>query len=107
VVSGDYFIFVRDRAVELPQGVSLEAILSEATLSRQQCIDLLDFEISFGRVASGKSPWEILLSTLPYREGQALFSETSWAALSQAQGEYSQQEQSASGLLSRQWFPYR
>jgi len=106
VVSGDYFIFVRDRAAVLPSALSLDALLSEATLSRQQCIELLDFEVSFGRVAGGKSPWEIQLSTLPFREGMALFSETGWAAITKAQGEYSQQVQSANGLLSRHWFSY-
>lgn len=106
VVSGDYFIFVRDRVVVLPPALSLDVILSDATLSRQQCIELLDFEISFGRVTGGKSPWEIQLSTLPFREGPALFSNATWATLSKLQGEYSQHEQSANGLLSRRWFLY-
>jgi hypothetical protein len=35
-------------------------------------IALLDFEISLGRRRGGALPWQITLSTLPFREGRTL-----------------------------------
>lgn len=103
VVSGDYFIFTRDRADALPQASSLDALLTGKDFTRQQLIELLDFEISFGRIAHGNIPWEIQLSTLPFREGHALFTESAWAAISQATSEYIQHEQAWNGMLTRRW----
>lgn len=34
---------------------------------------MFDCELSLGRIRSASAPWEIILSTLPYREGEALF----------------------------------
>lgn len=103
VTSGDYFIFARARASVLPETPSLAAMVNEADINRHQLIELLDFEISFGRRAQGSIPWEIQLSTLPFREGQALFTEAAWTALSQATSGYVQHEQAWNGMLVRRW----
>ena len=103
VISGDYFIFARSRANALPKTPSLAAMVSEANLNLRQLIEALDFEISFGRLTQGSIPWEIQLSTLPFREGQALFTKIDWAALSQATREYVQHEQAWNGMLVRRW----
>jgi hypothetical protein len=103
VVSGDYFIFARDRATALPQSFSLEALLNEKEYTRPQLIELLDFEVSFGHIANGNIPWEILLSTLPFREGKPLITASTWADLVRAKGEYVQHDSAWNGTLTRRW----
>ena len=107
VVCGDYFIFARDRATALPQSLSLETMLNERIFTRPELIELLDFEISFGRVAYGNIPWEIQLSTLPFREGNPLVTASTWAALTRANGVYVQHDISWNGTLTRRWLAYR
>lgn len=103
VASGDYFIFARDRAALLPKASSLATLLAESSLSRNQIIDILDFEISFGRRLGGRAPWEILLSTLPFREGQALFSKAEWTGIIQRGGNVVQQFATPRGIVTRRW----
>jgi hypothetical protein len=69
---GDYFVQILDRRPVLPQADSLKALLESAP-DRQQQQGYLDCEISFGRRSSGQIPWEIELSTFPWREGQPLW----------------------------------
>ena len=103
VVSGDYFIFVRDRAIQIPLTSSLDTLLTEADFTQHQLITLLDFEVSFGRLAQAKQPWLIQHSTLPFREGESLFTESTWAAISQAKEGCIQHEQAWNGMLMRRW----
>jgi hypothetical protein len=103
VVSGDFFIFARNRAITLPQSSSLETLLNGGNFTQSQLIELLDFEISFGRVARGIIPWEIQLSTLPFREGKSLITAETWAEITQSKGEYIQQRISPDGTLVRRW----
>lgn len=103
VISGDYFIFARDRSAALPHVYSLATYIHDADLNKQQIIPLLDFEVSFGRVAHGNTPWEIQLSTLPFREGASLFTETVWTAVSTAQQEFIQHDQTWNGRITRLW----
>ena len=105
VVSGDYFIFARDRVIALPQSLSLDTLLNERKFTQPQLIELLDFEISFGRVANGNIPWEIQLSTLPFREGNPLITASTWAAITQAKSEYIQHDKSWNGTITRRWLP--
>jgi hypothetical protein len=105
VVSGDYFIYARERKVSLPPAASLNALLTEAGPDKQQLIELLDFEISFGRVAHGSTPWEILLSTLPFREGDALFTEATWTMISRTKNGCVQHEHAWNGIITRRWLP--
>lgn len=103
VISGDYFIFVRDRTTTLPHVYSLAAYIHDAALNEQQLMVLLDFEVSFGRVAHGNNPWEIQLSTLPFREGTSLFTEATWMNISTAQQPFIQHDEVWNGRITRLW----
>jgi hypothetical protein len=69
---GDYFVQILDRRTVLPQADSLQYLL-ESTQDGAQRRDYLNCEISFGRCSTGRVPWEIELSTLPWREGRSLW----------------------------------
>lgn len=60
---GDLFMYVRDRAVQLPHGGSLSELVSGATVDEARA--LLDCEISLGRLTGGS--WTIERSSLPFR----------------------------------------
>jgi hypothetical protein len=51
---------------------NLAAFAPEGRERRAALLTLLHCEISFGRCRGGSGPWEILLSTLPHREGRSL-----------------------------------
>jgi hypothetical protein len=73
VVAGDHFIYARDRKKALEPAKSLNHLLQLKGFNRERLIRYLDCEFSYGRVRAGKKPWEIYLSTFPFKEGQALF----------------------------------
>lgn len=70
LAAGDYFLFAADRPRMLPRGGTLSDRL--AAVSPAERLDLLAFELSFGRHRGGATPWQISHSTLPGRAGQAL-----------------------------------
>lgn len=70
VTTGDYFIYSQNRAFSLPPARSLTDCLMNSVACQQ---DYLACEISFGLCQSGKMPWEIQRSTIPWREGSALW----------------------------------
>jgi hypothetical protein len=72
VVVGNQFVYVRNRAIDLPAAASFEALIDSAKASRAQIEEYLDCEFSVGRVQGGSVPWEIEQSTLPWREGRHL-----------------------------------
>ena len=72
VVLGNVFLFARDRRPSLATAPSLAALAPEGRERRAALLALLDCELSFGRCRGGAVPWEVLLSTLPYREGRSL-----------------------------------
>ena len=72
VVVGDQFIYVRNRATDLPSAASFDAFIEATHPSREQMVAYLDCEFSVGRVRGGRVPWEIEESTLPWREGRHL-----------------------------------
>jgi hypothetical protein len=72
VVVGDQFVYVRNRATDLPAAASFEALFDFTKASRAQIEEYLDCEFSVGRVRGGSVPWEIEQSTLPWREGRHL-----------------------------------
>jgi hypothetical protein len=72
VVVGDQFVYVRNRAKDLPMAPSLDALIEAPDVTREQIVQYLDCEFSVGRVRGGSVPWEIDQSTLPWREGQRL-----------------------------------
>lgn len=71
LVAGDCFCYVRGRRRPLPAADDLVSLIAEARPSREQLLDWLDVEISFGR-RSGPAAWRIDHSTLPFREGQVV-----------------------------------
>jgi hypothetical protein len=71
VTAGDYFIYMRNRSIALPPAHSLTDLLSQVPFTDRS--PYLDCEISFGLCRTGQVPWEIRLSTLPWREGQSLW----------------------------------
>jgi hypothetical protein len=72
VAVGDFFLFVLGRRQTTPAASSLDALVSGRKTSRSELIGLLDMEVSFGRRRGGAVPWEVRLSTLPFREGRPL-----------------------------------
>ncbi len=83
VLCGDRFIYMCEHRTSLPSADSLAALLSAtsdnlthtaATISAE-AQQYLNCEISFGRIQKSNKPWEIELSTLPWKEGSSL-----WAA---------------------------
>lgn len=69
-IVGDHFIYARNRRRDLPKAESLTALAVNAT--RAELIELLDCELSYGTIRSGRVPWEVHFSTLPWREGKPL-----------------------------------
>ena len=72
IVTGDDFVYVRNRAKDLPSAPSLDSLIASTQATRAQIIEYLDCEFSVGRVRGGTIPWEIQHSTLPWREKQRL-----------------------------------
>jgi hypothetical protein len=72
VLVGNYFVQILDRRTVLPKAESLKFLVESAQDGTQRQ-DYLNCEISFGRRSGGQIPWEIELSTLPWREGQSLW----------------------------------
>lgn len=78
VVTGDYFIYAQDRRPPLPQAEGLAVLMGlsghgDGGDRPSSVAPYLDCEISFGRCQSGAIPWEIQLSTLPWRQGTPLW----------------------------------
>ena len=71
-VTGDHFIYACNRATDLPMAPSLAALIQSTHATREQILAYLDCEISHGFVLGGRIPWEIQLSTLPFKQGQPL-----------------------------------
>jgi hypothetical protein len=76
VIVGSRFLFVRDRTTALPHGSVLADLVAEAEPEKKRA--LLDCEFSLGHGLAGDDLWQVDLSTLPFREGQRLFSASSW-----------------------------
>ena len=73
VVAGDHFLYARGRKHSLEPATSLHHLLQLRGMNRERLIRYLDCEFSYGLVHGGRTPWEIYLSTLPFKEGQKLF----------------------------------
>jgi len=72
VVVGDHFVYARNRTHDLPTAESLTALVAQTKATRAEIITLLDCELSYGTIRSGRVPWEVRFSTLPWREGKPL-----------------------------------
>jgi hypothetical protein len=71
-VAGDHAIFARNRSEALPADKTLLEIARETGYDEQRLRELLDCEFSYARRARPGGDYLIELSTLPWREGQAL-----------------------------------
>ena len=65
--TGDFRMLVRPRLAQLPTAPSMSVLAAEKSTGELR--DLMDFEISFGKVIAADA-WRIGLSTLPWREGE-------------------------------------
>ena len=65
--AGNFVAYARPRNVALPQAASLLAGIKTYQPARQQLLDWLDMEISFGEMLDEKH-WKIKHSTLPFKE---------------------------------------
>jgi hypothetical protein len=72
IVVGNRFMFVRNRAKDLPRSDSLDALITSTKATRDQIIEHLDCEFSTGSIAAGHGAWIIGKSTLPWRESGRL-----------------------------------
>jgi hypothetical protein len=70
--AGNHFAYVRPRSAVLPRAASLNEAIDTVNPNRDELLDWLDFEISFGDIQDGLSG-KIHHSTLPFRE-QAVMS---------------------------------
>lgn len=59
---------------------TFDALFKATNTTREQIVEYLDCEFSVGRVRGGSVPWEIELSTLPWREGRPDFVEKTHSA---------------------------
>lgn len=65
--AGNYFAYVRPRSAVLPKAASFHEAIDKVNPSRDELLDWLDFEISFGDIQDRLSG-KIHHSTLPFRE---------------------------------------
>jgi hypothetical protein len=72
IVVGSRFMFVRNRANDLPTADSFDALIASTKASRAQIIEYLDCEFSTGSMPAGHASWVIQKSTLPWRESHRL-----------------------------------
>lgn len=103
LVVSDYFMFVRDRAEFTRHANSLEDLIEAQELGRGEMARLLDCEFCFGRRRGGAQPWEIRLSTLPYREGKVLFAPGQFEVLKQGGNALVQRGRGRNGPITRRW----
>lgn len=78
--AGNYVAYARPRAVELPKAPLLNHAIHSWKPAREQLLDWLDMEISFGEMLDAQH-WKIKHSSLPFREGLTalLFKSTNYA----------------------------
>ncbi len=94
IVVGNHFMHARARTLMLPQASTLAQIVEQGT---QPPSALLDCVIDFGVRQGESAPWEVLRSTMPWREGRSLFTE----AVPMLPGDGTMRVLSTSGLQQR------
>lgn len=104
VVVGNYFMCVVDRLRALPsqRADTLQQLVTNPKTTADEALGSLDCEISFGVRRGGAHPWEIRLSTLPFREGSALL-EPDAPPITAERGLYLQTVPGHGGTLTRRW----
>jgi hypothetical protein len=71
-VAGEHAIYARNRRVALPPHKTLLEIARDAQYQRDRVEELVDCEFSYARRAQAGEDYDIVLSTLPWREGKPL-----------------------------------
>jgi hypothetical protein len=66
--AGNYVAYARPRAVVLPKAPSLNYAIHTYKPAREQLLDWLDMEISFGEMVDAQH-WQIKHSSLPFKQG--------------------------------------
>ena len=72
LLAGNHFLYARNRPRELPAAASLADLIAKSHATRETVLAYLDCELSHGLSRGGRVPWEIVDSTLPWREGSHL-----------------------------------
>jgi hypothetical protein len=73
VLLDNWFLYARARRVPLPPAETFVEIVDQAEGDRGKIHGYLDCEFSLGQIRGVDRSWQVELSTLPYREGAALF----------------------------------
>ena len=71
-VAGEHAIYARNRRVTLPSHKTLLELAQDAQYERARLEELLDCEFSYARRAQTGDDYNIVVSTLPWREGKSL-----------------------------------
>ncbi|MDP2828626.1 MAG: hypothetical protein Q8O37_08470 [Sulfuricellaceae bacterium] len=103
LVVSDHFLFVRDRPCFTRQAASLEDLFEAQDLEAAAMAAYLDCEFSYGRRTGGDLPWQIQHSTLPWREGKALFGTGQFESLRSGGSALIQHGQGRFGPVTRRW----
>ena len=102
VVAGDHFLYARGRKKALEPAKSLHHLLQLRGINRERLIRYLDCEFSYGLVRGGRTPWEIYLSTFPFREGERLIAPGEMEVLPDL-GVVCQHSRSLGSTAKRKW----
>jgi hypothetical protein len=81
----------------------LQALLECRDYSMEQLVEIFGFEVSFGVRSTGRVPWEIQLSTLPFREGQALLAPGEFESIAEYGGRLPQRIRRDGEVIMRRW----
>jgi hypothetical protein len=103
LIAGDHFMFARDRGIYALHAESLQVLAECKDYGAEELIPLLDFEISYGLRSGGTVPWEIKLSTLPFREGKALLAPNEFEAIAANWQHLPQKIQRDGTIFLRHW----
>jgi hypothetical protein len=71
-VAGEHAIYARNRRVTLPSHKTLLELAQDAQYERDRLEELVDCEFSYARRAQTGDDYNIVVSTLPWREGKSL-----------------------------------
>jgi hypothetical protein len=102
VVAGDHFLYARGREHSLEPAKSLNHLFKRRDFNRAQVIRYLNCEFSYGLVRGGRKPWEIYLSTLPFKEGERLIAPGEMEVLPDL-GEVRQHSRNLNSTAKRSW----
>jgi hypothetical protein len=73
ILLDNWFLYALARQLELPPAETLGELVDQANGDREKIHGYLDCEYSLGQIRGLDRSWQVQLSTLPHREGAALF----------------------------------